>query len=216
MRDFRRGLWFVLSPFLRSAEPFQRKLSFKPASSEAGFFTLLFRPSSLAFLKEKAVLLKYQYILCAWLPFMSALQCPASIPDLLALRLEQALARAQGATRAERLRWLMACHRIQDLQSLWLHEVAVAAMLADPAAVAQVSETLERWLVHVDVRTLPLLLRWKDILERQAWSEALAGTDEAQQLRQASPLGAALPAGAREAVLAFVGNVKNEARSTSF
>lgn len=99
-------------------------------------------------------------------------------------------------------------HRVQDLQSLVLHEEAVRLVRADPALLRQAEETLARWLQSGDGRASGLWQEWQDILRRQQWRKVLGSTRRAQELRQASPLVAVLPSAARQEVLSQVGGLK--------
>ena len=92
-------------------------------------------------------------------------------------------------------------HRVQDLQSLALHEAAVRQVRTQPELVHQAQDTLNRWLTSGDSRSLGLWQEWQDILRHKTWRKVLARTRRAQQLRQASPLTAVLPADARQNVL---------------
>lgn len=92
-------------------------------------------------------------------------------------------------------------HRIQDLQSLALHEEAVRRVRADPALLQQAQAVLLKWLDAGDQRSASLWLEWKDILEHRRWRMALARTQRAQELRQASPMATVLPPEVRERIL---------------
>lgn len=100
-------------------------------------------------------------------------------------------------------------HRLQDLQSLALHEEAVRLAKADPALVLQAQETAERWLATGDSRSAGLWREWQNILGAGAWRKALGRTRHAQQLRQASPLVTILPKEARQRILKQVSDLKN-------
>ena len=84
-------------------------------------------------------------------------------------------------------------HRLQDLQSLALHEEAVRLGQSDPALVQAAQETVQRWLASGDVRSASLWREWQDILRAGAWRKVLGRSRHAQQLRQASPLVTILP-----------------------
>lgn len=92
-------------------------------------------------------------------------------------------------------------HRIQDLQSIALHEEAVRQAKADPKLVEQAIGTAERWIASGDQRSLGLWREWIEVLRNKAWRRVLGRSRGAQQLRQASPLVAVLPAHARKGVL---------------
>jgi transcriptional regulator with XRE-family HTH domain len=102
-----------------------------------------------------------------------------------------------------------ASHRLQDLQSLALHEEAVRLAKADPALVLQAQETVRRWLATGDARTASLWHAWQRILAAGAWRKALGRTRHAQQLRQASPLVTILPEAVRQRILKQVSDLKN-------
>lgn len=99
-------------------------------------------------------------------------------------------------------------HRLQDLQSLALHEEAVRLAKADPALVQQALDTVERWLATGDVRSASLWREWQLILETGTWRKALGRTRHAQQLRQASPLVTVLPDNIRRRILQDVKGLK--------
>jgi hypothetical protein len=100
----------------------------------------------------------------------------------------------------------MDLHRAQDLQSLLMHQEAVRLVRSDPRLVERLQETLSRWSARSDPNSRPLLERWFDIVARQEWDLALADTEEAQQLRQASPMATVLP---EETRLAIIGRVRD-------
>ena len=99
-------------------------------------------------------------------------------------------------------------HRLQDLQSLVLHEEAVRLAKADPALVLQAQETTKRWLATGDARSASLWREWQRILSAGAWRKVLGRTRHAQQLRQASPLVTILPEEVRQRILKQVRNLK--------
>ncbi|THF66561.1 helix-turn-helix domain-containing protein [Pseudothauera nasutitermitis] len=99
-------------------------------------------------------------------------------------------------------------HRLQDLQSLALHEEAVRLAKADPALVQQAQDTVRRWLATGDLRSASLWREWESILGAGSWRKALGRTRHAQQLRQASPLVTILPEEARQHILQQVGDLK--------
>lgn len=99
-------------------------------------------------------------------------------------------------------------HRLQDLQSLALHEEAVRLAKADPALVSRAQETVKRWLASGDSRSASLWREWQTILAAASWRKVLGRTRHAQQLRQASPLVTALPEKARQHILEQVHNLK--------
>lgn len=99
-------------------------------------------------------------------------------------------------------------HRLQDLQSLALHEEAVRLVKANPGLLRQVKKTAERWLAAGDTRSAVLWREWLAILDAGAWRKALGRTRHAQQLRQASPLVTVLPQEVREDILEQVRRLK--------
>lgn len=99
-------------------------------------------------------------------------------------------------------------HRLQDLQSLALHEEAVRLAKADPALVQQAQETARRWLATGDARSASLWREWQRILAAGTWRKALGRTRHAQQLRQASPLVTILPEEMRRRILKQVSSLK--------
>jgi transcriptional regulator with XRE-family HTH domain len=99
-------------------------------------------------------------------------------------------------------------HRLQDLQSLSLHEEAVRRAKADPAMVSQARAVLEHWLERPQARSAPLWREWSEILAAGAWRKVLGRTRHAQQLRQASPLVTTLPPEVRQRILESVSEIK--------
>jgi transcriptional regulator with XRE-family HTH domain len=99
-------------------------------------------------------------------------------------------------------------HQVQDLQSLALHEEAVRLVRADPALLLQAQATLERWLGTGSSRSSGLWHEWQEILRQGKWRKVLGRTRRAQELRQASPLTAVLPAQVRQGVLDQVGQLR--------
>ena len=99
-------------------------------------------------------------------------------------------------------------HRLQDLQSLALHEEAVRLAKSDPALVLRAQDTVRRWLASGDARSASLWREWQSILGSGAWRKALGRTRHAQQLRQASPLVTILPQDARQRILRQVTNLR--------
>ena len=109
----------------------------------------------------------------------------------------------------------MANHRLQDLQSLWLHEEAVKLLRKDPSLTECLMRTLARWAKRADINSQPLHERWADIIKRRDWKAALAQTEAGQQLRQASPLPTLLPEETRMSVLRRAGALKERARAAA-
>ena len=77
-------------------------------------------------------------------------------------------------------------------------------LLEEPGLADRALATLARWRHSTDPCSHSLLDEWHDILIKQEWRRAVAGDERGNALRQASPLGAVLPEGARKAVLAKV------------
>ncbi|WP_374660124.1 helix-turn-helix transcriptional regulator [Inhella sp.] len=101
------------------------------------------------------------------------------------------------------------CHRVQDFQSLVLHEAAVAAIRREPQRLQQAKDTLQRWLNEKPgSRSVELWREWQDILAVRSWRRALGRTQRARQLRQASPLVTVLAREERLAVLAAVNELR--------
>jgi transcriptional regulator with XRE-family HTH domain len=101
-----------------------------------------------------------------------------------------------------------ASHRLQDLQSLALHEEAVRLAKSVPALVLRAQDTVSRWLATGDARSASLWREWQVILDTGAWRKVLGRTRRAQQLRQASPLVTVLPEEARQRILKQVSQLK--------
>jgi hypothetical protein len=105
-------------------------------------------------------------------------------------------------------RGLGSLHRAQDLQSFLMHREAVKLLRADPTLVERVGATLSRWMERADPHSRPLLERWTQIVAARDWDAALASSDEAQQLRQASPFAGLLPEDTRLAIIKYVWELK--------
>ncbi len=88
-------------------------------------------------------------------------------------------------------------HSTSDLQSLLLTEAALEALRREPSRLEAVLATLDHWETVAAASSKPLRDEWRSILTSGEWGRALARTDRGQQLRQASPLGRALPAARR-------------------
>lgn len=99
-------------------------------------------------------------------------------------------------------------HRLQDLQSLALHEEAVRRVKADPALIRKAEAVVKRWIETGDPRSAGLWREWLQVLEAKAWRKALGSSRRAQQLRQASPLVTLLPEDVRHAILDQVGSLR--------
>jgi transcriptional regulator with XRE-family HTH domain len=92
-------------------------------------------------------------------------------------------------------------HRVQDLQSLALHEEAVRLVRTDEALLRRARDTLARWLSAGQSRSTSLWREWDDILAHGKWRKVLGRTRRAQELRQASPLVTVLPDDVRQGIL---------------
>jgi transcriptional regulator with XRE-family HTH domain len=99
-------------------------------------------------------------------------------------------------------------HRLQDLQSLALHEEAVRLVRTDAGLVRQAQETVERWLDSGDSRSADLWREWLEILRQGAWRKVLGRSRRAQQLRQSSPLVTLLPEEVRQRILEEIHRLK--------
>jgi hypothetical protein len=92
-------------------------------------------------------------------------------------------------------------HGAQNLQSLPMHGQAVSLLGKDPWPVTRVERTLARWMVRDDPDSLCLLKRWERIVAGREWDAAVAETEEAQPLRQSSPLSMIVPHDRRLAII---------------
>lgn len=99
-------------------------------------------------------------------------------------------------------------HRLQDLQSLALHEEAVRLVKASPVLLQQAQDTVKHWLATGDSRSASLWREWQSILVAESWRKVLGRTRYAQQLRQASPLVTVLPEETRQRILKHVSDLK--------
>lgn len=119
------------------------------------------------------------------------------------LRPESAAARSRRVAPAIQVRISAEdpSHRLQDLQSLALHEEVVRMAKANPELVQRAQQTVSRWLDGGDVRSAALWREWQDILQARAWRKVLGRTQHAQQLRQTSPLVTVLPEDVRQRIL---------------
>ena len=99
-------------------------------------------------------------------------------------------------------------HRLQDLQSLTLHEEAVRLAKLDPALIKQAKSTLSHWMISGNTRSVGLWREWAKILDTGAWRKVLGRSRHAQQLRQTSPLVTVLPEKVRQSVYAQLGSLK--------
>lgn len=93
-------------------------------------------------------------------------------------------------------------HQVQDLQSLALHEAAVAAVRRDPERLAHARSKVTEWLKSKPTsRSTELWREWEEILKHRSWRKVLGRSQRAQQLRQASPLTIVLKDEERRSVL---------------
>jgi transcriptional regulator with XRE-family HTH domain len=92
-------------------------------------------------------------------------------------------------------------HRVQDLQSLALHEEAVRLVRTDEVLLRRARDTLAHWLSAGQSRSTSLWREWDDILAHGKWRKVLGRTRRAQELRQASPLVTVLPDDVRQGIL---------------
>lgn len=99
-------------------------------------------------------------------------------------------------------------HRVQDLQSLALHEEAVRLVQSKPELLGLAQSTLERWINTGNSRSMSLWMEWQDILRNGKWRKVLGRTRRAQELRQASPLTPILPEATRQEILNQVRTLK--------
>jgi len=106
-------------------------------------------------------------------------------------------------------------HRAQDLQSLLMHREAVKLLRKDSSLVERLQQTLSRWLTRNDPHSRPLVQRWVEIVAARNWDVAVADTEEARQLRQASPLATLLPDKTRLAIIRKMRALKERSRATA-
>lgn len=103
-------------------------------------------------------------------------------------------------------------HKIQDTQSLVLHEAAIAHIQQYPSLLNKAIESVDQQIEaskSLANRSLPLLKKWRQVLEDKNWRTVLASTQTAAQLRQASPLTVLLPEDTRKKLLADVRALKD-------
>ncbi|WP_341909120.1 helix-turn-helix transcriptional regulator [Polaromonas sp. YR568] len=115
---------------------------------------------------------------------------------------------ADGQAPMKKVQARAANHDVQDLQSLMLHEEAVAMLKKEPALIAHAQETLEKWRATGNSSSRVLWDEWSVILHRRDWRRALARTRRSNELRQASPLPVLLPPETRARVLDQVRQLK--------
>lgn len=99
-------------------------------------------------------------------------------------------------------------HIAQDYQSWLMHQEAVRRITNDPSLAGRAEATLEKWMAKGDARTMPLWTKWREILAGRRWDLALATSEEARELRQASPLSTVLPQDVRLDIIAKVRGLK--------
>jgi transcriptional regulator with XRE-family HTH domain len=99
-------------------------------------------------------------------------------------------------------------HRVQDLQSLALHEEAVKLVRSDTVLLRWAQDTLARWMGEGPSRSMALWKEWEAILAQGQWRKILGQTRRAQALRQASPLVTVLPDETRQRILEQVRELK--------
>jgi transcriptional regulator with XRE-family HTH domain len=93
-------------------------------------------------------------------------------------------------------------HQTQDLLSIALHEEAVRLIKQNPQLVEKAKSTLAGWMNSQPTsRSMSLWRDWAAILSNSSWQKVMASTARAQQLRQASPLGAVVPDEIRRRIL---------------
>jgi hypothetical protein len=92
-------------------------------------------------------------------------------------------------------------HRVSDEQSLRLTKAALDCLLQRPEMMVDVVATLDHWDQVAPKASQPIRDQWRNILRRQDWNLLLDPGPEGQQLRQASPLGKALPPAQRLAII---------------
>ena len=92
-------------------------------------------------------------------------------------------------------------HRACEEQSLRLTQAALERLRERPDLMTDVVATLDHWDQVAPRDSKPLRDQWRRILSRREWSLALDPGPNGQQLRQASPLGKALPPAERLAII---------------
>lgn len=103
----------------------------------------------------------------------------------------------------------LALHAAQDYQSLLMHLEAVRLLQHDPALATHALETLARWRVTADPRSMSLLDVWTGIITKCEWNKAVAPDERGNQLRQASPLAGLLPEETRLGIIRKVKALKD-------
>ena len=92
-------------------------------------------------------------------------------------------------------------HQISHRQSLALTKAALDRLDQSPTLLNQVLSTLDHWDRVAPLDSKPLRDTWRDILLQRDWSRAMDPGDAGQALRQASPLGKAIDARERLAII---------------
>ena len=93
--------------------------------------------------------------------------------------------------------------RLDYERSLALHEAVATRLRAEPAILDRARALLEEWIARGG-RSLPLLLRWRDVLSGSVADVAAVLTDRSEDaawLRSASPFAGALDPHTRLAIL---------------
>lgn len=103
-------------------------------------------------------------------------------------------------------------HKIQDIQSLVLHQAAIERIKGEPGllerAIQGIDEQIAQAVETHSNRSLPLLKRWRNILAHQDWRKVLASTQSGNQLRQVSPITVLLEPQVRQRLLDEVRELK--------
>jgi transcriptional regulator with XRE-family HTH domain len=93
-------------------------------------------------------------------------------------------------------------HQTQDLLSIALHEEAVRLIKQNPQLADKAKSKVAEWMTSQPTsRSMSLWRDWAVILSNSSWQKVMASTARAQQLRQASPLGAVVPDETRRRIL---------------
>ena len=93
--------------------------------------------------------------------------------------------------------------RLDYERSLALHEAVATRLRTEPAILDRARALLEEWIARGG-RSLPLLLRWRDVLSGSVADVAAVLTDRSEDaawLRSASPFAGALDPHTRLAIL---------------
>jgi hypothetical protein len=99
----------------------------------------------------------------------------------------------------------MSPHSLLDRRALEMDRIVAQRLDENPEAVLGVArKNLERWLGQCDASVRPVLMQWREILERppERVREVLLGEDEESgRLRQSSPFCGILTPGERTEIL---------------